>query len=156
MTQTRKKAKPKHVNTKVNTSYTISYTNIRGLQSNFPELQSHILQTKPDVLFVCETGHLNDLGSLRVDGYNDPTKKDDSRHGHGLAIYIKNDFPCSRASSYEDPSLPYMCFRVALLQSTAFIFTLYRPQTDGIAIFDSIAEKIDLILVLMRNLSTTF
>ena len=147
MTQTRKKAKPKNVKTKVNPSYTISYTNIRGLQSNFPELQSHILQTKPDVMFVCETRHLDDLGSLRVDGYGDPIKKDDSRQGHGLAAYIKNDFPCSRASSYEDPSLPYMCFRVALLQSTAFIFTLYRPQTDGVAIFDSIAENIDSVLV---------
>ena len=127
----------------------MSYTNIRGLQSNLPELQSHIQQVKPDFMFVCETGHLDDmrLASVKVDGYNDPIKKDDSRHGHGLAVYVKNGFPCSRAASFEDPLLPYMCFRVALLHSTSFIFTLYRPQTDGVAIFDSIAERIDSILL---------
>ena len=39
-----------------------------------------------------------------------------------------------------------MCFRVALLHNTAFIFTLYRPLTDGVGIFDSIAGKIDSIM----------
>ena len=39
-----------------------------------------------------------------------------------------------------------MCFRIALLHNTAFIFTLYRPHHDGVVIFDSIAEKIDSIL----------
>ena len=61
-------------------------------------------------------------------------------------MYVKEGFPCSRDTTLKDPYLPYMCFRVALLHNTAFIFTLYRPQTDGVGIFDSIAGKIDSIM----------
>ena len=145
----KKKAKPTSQKSNVNPSFTMTYTNIRGLHSNLPELQTYLQQEVPDFMFLCETGHLDDTGlsQFKIDGYNDPIKKDDRRHGHGLAVYIKDGFPCSRATSFEDPSLPFMCFRVALLHTTAYIFTLYRPQTDGVAIFDCIAEKIDSILL---------
>ena len=40
-----------------------------------------------------------------------------------------------------------MCFKVSLLLSTSYVFTLYRPQNDGVSIFESISEKIDTILL---------
>ena len=38
-----------------------------------------------------------------------------------------------------------MCFRVALLHSSAFIFTLYRPHGDGCSVIDHIADQVDKI-----------
>ena len=39
-----------------------------------------------------------------------------------------------------------MCFRMALLHSTTYIFFLYRPQTEGSSVFTSISNQIDNIL----------
>lgn len=36
--------------------YTISYTNVRNLHFNFPEVELHLLLPKPDLLFLSETG----------------------------------------------------------------------------------------------------
>ena len=41
----------------------------------------------------------------------------------------------------------HMCFQLALLHSTAFIFTLYRPQDDGCDVIGKVASQIDKILV---------
>ena len=40
-----------------------------------------------------------------------------------------------------------MCFRMALLHSTTYIFFLYHPQTEGSPVFNSIANQIDDILI---------
>lgn len=46
----------------------------------------------------------------------------------------------------EEPDLPYMCFYVALILSTTFVFALYCPQNEETVIFSDISEKIDNIL----------
>ena len=133
------------------TSFKISYTNIRGLRSNFPEVAAHVEEARPDFFSLCETN----LGSevccddLHLPGYSPIITKDDrlGRQGHGLAVFIKDGLPCGRVAAYEDPELPFLCFRVALVRSTCFIFCLYRPQDDGVIIFDRISDKIDSILL---------
>ena len=147
----KKRYKPNQSKSKVNPFYTISYTNIRGLSGNKSDVATHLQQVRPDFMSICETYDLSGVNveeDYKFDGYNEPIKKDDTmgRFTHGLLVYVKSGFPCSRDTTFEDPLLPYMCFRIALLHNTAFIFTLYRPHHDGVVIFDSIAEKIDSIL----------
>ena len=36
--------------------FTVSYTNIKGLRSNLPEVEAFIEETKPDILSLSETG----------------------------------------------------------------------------------------------------
>ena len=150
-----KSSKPRKAPLTTRPFYSVSYTNIRGLRGNLPEVATHALEEKPDLFFMSETlvktsGKLeepqnevnkNDLPSL--DGYSDPHVK---QQGHGLAAYIKEGFPCSRFAKYELADAPYMCFRVSLVHSTSFIFALYRPQKDGTVIFDQIGQAIDSIL----------
>ena len=64
-----------------------------------------------------------------------------------LAVYTKNGFPCRRASTYEDPSLPYMCFRIAMIQSTAFIFTVYivLKQIELLSLIASLRRQTQLM-----------
>ena len=135
--------------------YSVSYTNIRGLRANLPEVATHAQDERPDLFFMSETlmktpgksedtqsePGKNDLPSL--DGYSEPHVK---QHGHGLAAYIKEGFPCSRFEKFEHTDAPYMCFRISLVHSTSFIFTLYRPQKDGTEIFDQLGQSIDAIL----------
>ena len=64
-----------------------------------------------------------------------------------MGVYIKEGLPCGRDKSHEDTDSSYMCFRLALLNSTSFIFTVYRAQDDGCTVIDKIANQIDKILV---------
>ena len=98
-----KTSKPRKVHLTTRPFYSVSYTNIRGLRGNLPEVATHALEEKPDLFFMSETlvktsGKLekNDLPSLA--GYSDPHVK---QHGHGLAAYVKEGFPCSRFEKYE-------------------------------------------------------
>lgn len=51
-------------------------------------------------------------------------------------------FPCDWDPVTEDPYFPFMYFRVVLVHSISFIFTLYCSQHYGTVMFDKIAEKI--------------
>ena len=42
--------------------------------------------------------------------------------------------------------MPFLCFRLALVQGTSFIFALYRPCDDGVEMMDKIAEMIDSVM----------
>ena len=126
--------------------FNIAFTNIRSLQSNELEVAAYLNNKKPDLFFLCETGLIPD--NFRIPGYSLPISKPDpkQRHGHGLLAFIRDNFPCGRVAKYEDPSMPFLCFRLALVQGTSFIFALYRPCDDGVEMMDKIAEMIDSIM----------
>ena len=129
----------------------ICYTNIRGLRTNFPSVKAFAMNTSPHFIALSETGLDQSISNREFDipGYCPLISKYDplNRQGHGLGVYVKEGFPCGRDTSHEDANSPFMCFRLALLHSTAFIFTLYRPQDDGCDVIDKIASQIDKILV---------
>ena len=102
------KMKSKHTRIQPSSnSFKISYTNIRGLRSNFPEVAAHVEEARPDFFSLCETN----LGSevccddLHLPGYSPIITKDDrlGRQGHGLAVFIKDGLPCGRVAAYENP-----------------------------------------------------
>lgn len=47
---------------------------------------------------------------------------------------------------HENPDFPFMDFQVAFIHSMSFVFIMYCPWDNGIAMFDRIAEKIEDIL----------
>ena len=72
-------------------SLKLSFTNIRGLRSNFVDCESFLESNSPDILALCET-NLDDSivsGSFSVRGYLPLIRKDSSTHMHGLAVYVK-------------------------------------------------------------------
>ena len=141
-----KYAKPTSNRAKVD----ICYSNIRGLRTNLTSLKAFAINANPDFISLSETGLNPSIQNREFDipGYHPLITKHDpqNRHGHGLGVYVKEGFPCGRDASYEDADSPFMCFRLALLHSTAYIFTLYRPQTDGCDVIDKISSQIDKIL----------
>ena len=71
----------------------LSFTNIKGLRSNFAECECE--STSPDILALCET-NLDDS----IDSGNFPVTdclpliwKDSTIHMHGLAVYVKERLP---------------------------------------------------------------
>ena len=73
-------------------SLKFSFTDIRGLHSDFSECKFFLESNSPDILSLCET-NLNDSvgsGNFSVsDGYLPLIREDCVTHMHGLAVYLK-------------------------------------------------------------------
>ena len=130
-------------------SLKLSFTNIRGLRSNFVDCESFLESNSPDILALCETNLDDsiDSGNFSVRGYLPLIRKDSSTHMHGLAVYVKEGLPFARDLSLENSADSYLCFRLALLHSVSYFFFLYRsPSSSLCTVFDSISSNIDEVL----------
>ena len=144
-------SKPKPVSKNTPKPLALTFTNIRGLRTNFSHVESFLTHSSPDILALCET-NLNpsiDSGDFVVDGYLPINRKDSSYHMHGLGIYVRDNLPISRETSLEDSTESFMCFRLSLLHSTSYIFFLYRsPSSQCCSVIDTVSNSIDDALLL--------
>ena len=79
-------------------SLKLSFTNIRGLRSNFVDCESFLESNSPDILVPCETNLDDSIDSrnFSVRGYLPLVRKDSDTHMHGLAVYGKEGLPFAR------------------------------------------------------------
>ena len=72
-------------------SLKLSFTNIRGLRSNFVECESFLESNSPDILALCETNFDDsiDSGSFSVRAYLPIIQEDSLTHMHGLAVFCE-------------------------------------------------------------------
>ena len=89
-------------NFKSHDSLKLSFTNIRGLRSNFVDCESFLESNSPDILALYET-NLDGLACSLYEG--------------------KTSF-CTDVS-LENSADSYLCFRLALLHSVSYSFFLY-------------------------------
>ena len=130
-------------------SVKLSFTNIRGLRSNFVDCESFLESNSPDILALCEINPDDsiDSGNFSVRGYLSLIRKDSSTHMHGLAVYVKEGLPFAWDVSLENSADSYLCFRLALLHSVSYFFFFYRSPSSALCtVFDSISSNIDKIL----------
>ena len=85
-------------------SLKLSFTNIRGLRSNFVDCESFLGSNSPDILALCETDLDDSIDScnfsLRV--YLPLIRKDSGTHMDGLAVYVKEGLSFARDLSLEN------------------------------------------------------
>ena len=87
-------------------SLKLSFTNVRGLLSNFVEYESFLESNSPDIPALYET-NLNDSidsGNFSVTGYLPSIQKDYIIHMHCLAIYAMEELPLVKSAD------SYLCF----------------------------------------------
>ena len=111
-------------NFELHNSLKLSFTNIRGLRSDFVDCESFLESNSPDVLALCETNLDDsiDSGNFSVRGYLPLIVKDSSTHMHGHAVYVKEELPFARDLYLENSADSYLCFRLALLHSVSYFF----------------------------------
>ena len=130
-------------------SLKLSFTNIRGLRSNFVDRESFLESNSPDILALCETNldDTIDSGNFSVRGCLPLIRKDSSTHMYDLVVYAKESLPFARDLSLENSADSCLCFRLALLHSLSYFFFLYRsPSSSLCTVFDSISSNIDEVL----------
>ena len=100
-------------------SLKLSFTNIRGLRSNFVDCESFLESNSPDILALCETnlhGSI-DFGNFFVSGYLPLIQRESSTHIHNLTVYVKEGLPFAQDLSLENCADSCLCVRLALLHS---------------------------------------
>ena len=72
-------------------SLKLSFTNIRGLCSNFVDCESFLQSNSPYIFALCETNFDDSIDSsnFSVRGCLPLIQKDSSTNMHGLAVYVK-------------------------------------------------------------------
>ena len=129
-----------------NLPFTLSFTNIRSLYSNFSSVEAFLANSSPDLLALSETNLSSNFADsdFSIPGYLPIIRKDSSTHMHGLAVYARDTLPISREVHLEKPTEPFMCFRLSLLHSTSYLFFLYRsPSSQDCSVLDSVSQSID-------------
>ena len=141
-------------NFELHNSLKLSFTNIRGLRSNFVDCESFLESNSLDILALCETNLDDsfDSGNFSVTSYLPLIRKDSSTHMHGLAVYVKEGLPFAWDLSLENSADSCLCFRLALLHSVSYFFFLYRPTSSSLCtVFDPISSNIDEVLSINPN-----
>ena len=115
-------------------SLKLSFTNIRGLRSNFADCESFLESNSPDILALCETNLDDsiDSGNFSVRGYLPLIRKDSSTHMHGPAVYVKEGLLFAHNLSLENSADSYLCFRLALLHSVSYFFFLCQSPSSSL------------------------
>ena len=92
-------------------SLKLSFTNIRGLRSNFVDCESFLESNSPNILALCETNLDDsiDSGNFSVRDYLPLIQNGSSCHMHGLAVYVKEGLPF--AQNLEHSADSYLCFQ---------------------------------------------
>ena len=129
-------------------SLKLNFMNIRSLRSNF-NCESFLESDSPDILALCKTNldDSTDSGNFSVRGYLPLIRKDSGTHMHGLAVYVKEGLPFALDLSLENSADSYLCFRLALLHSVSYFFSLCRSPSSALCVvFDSVSSNMDEVL----------
>ena len=123
-----------------------SFSNVRGLRSNYADI-CHFLQTRsPDLLALSETRLDASIpsGEFTPDGYT--MHRLDNAPCHGLALYAKPHLPLFRLGDFEDHQFEFLVFLAPLESRTLVLFFLYRSPSSNCELLDVISDKIDRLL----------
>ena len=133
-------------------SLKLSFTNIRGLHSNFVDCESFLESNSPDILALCETNLDDsiDSGNFSVRGYLPLIRKNSWSWSYAWSHSL-----CQRRNSFwmglipENSADSCWCFRLAVLQSLPYFFFLYWSSSWSLCtVFDSISFNLDEVLLI--------
>ena len=139
-------------NFELHNSLKLSFTNIRGLRSNFVDCESFLESNSPDILALCETNLDDsiDSGHFSVRGYLPLIWKDSNTHMHGLAVYVKEGLPFVWDLSLENSLCRFLfTFSTGFTSlSVLLLFLLLITFFMFVHIFDSVSSNIDEVLLI--------
>ena len=113
-------------NFKSHNSLKLSFTNVRGLRSNFVDCESFLESNSPDIIALCEINLYDstDSGNFSVRGYLTLIQQNSNTHMHVLAVYVKEELSFPRDLSLENSADSSLCFRLSLRHCILLLFHL--------------------------------
>ena len=124
----------------------VLYSNIRGLRSNFRDLQSHARNY--DILFLAETlvSDNKSRAEFLIPGFSGPDfiYRRTTPGAQGMAVYSRSGQPVYRQKNLECSCHEILCFKIYSKFYNVYIFALYRNPGHDDSIYDCLLEGIAL------------
>ena len=124
----------------------VLYSNIRGLRTNFLDLQCH--SRNYDILFLSETLVTSNKAKTEflLPGFDGPQfiYRRSIPNAQGMAVYSRSGLPIYRQKALECSCHELLCFKVYSRYYNVYMFALYRNPNHDDSIYDCILEKIAL------------
>ena len=110
-------------------AFTIHYTNIRGLSSNFTSVEHHIASSFPNILLLSETQVSSDASTdpFQISHYNLISR---FRAKGGVCAYYNTNTPVARLMNLESPNFDAIWLKICLPTTTVIICFCYCPYTN--------------------------
>ena len=124
----------------------LSFSNIRGLRGNFPQVEAFLLSRKPHILALSESKLDSSILTSDVSVPNYLTHRLDSAPSHGLIVYAQESLAITRLQILESTSSQFMALRVCLPRSTHILFFVYRSPASNSDVFVALSDSIDAAL----------
>ena len=104
--------------------FSIDFSNIRGLRSNFSSVEHHLLSSSPDILLLSETQLSANVSSdlFKINNYNLFPR---FRRKGGVCAYCASNVPVTRLVDLESPSFDVIWLKILLDTKCIFICFLY-------------------------------
>jgi len=129
--------------------FTLHFTNIQGLSSNYNYVELHLNQHNP-AIFACNETQVSDVDAFSINGYSLVSM---SILKKGLAIYIRSDIAYSTIPSFHNsnPMFQYMCLKIcAGTQQLFLIFVYISPSIsyqDHVVCLEDLSERMNSLIV---------
>ena len=117
-------------NFELHNSLKLSFTNLRGICSNFVDCKTFLESNPPEIFPLCETNLDDsiDSGNLSVKGNLSVIQKDSSTHMHDLAVFVKDGLPFAWDLSLKSGD-SYLCSQQTFLLSVPYLFSPFQSQS---------------------------
>ena len=122
----------------------LCHLNIKSLRHKIVDLGHVLNQTGIEIVAISETKLCSDFPDVQfqVDGYvYPPYRKDRTKHGGGIMVFVKNDLITKRKQEFESDSVEIISLELTISRKKWIIFSFYRPPKSNIANFFSELSK---------------
>ena len=122
----------------------LCHLNINSLRHKIVDLGHVLNQIGIEIVAISETKLCSDFpdAQFQVDGYvYPPCRKDRTKHGGGIMVFVKNDLITKRKQEFESDSVEIVSLELTISRKKWIIFSFYRPPKSNIANFFSELSK---------------
>ena len=122
-------------------SFSIHYTNIHGLSSNFASVEHHIAASLPNILLLSETQVSGDASTapFQIFHYNLISR---FRLKGGVCAYFNTNTPVARMMTLESPNFDAIWLRICLPTTTVILCFCYCPYSLWLAQLVALGTRI--------------
>ncbi|MCG8048709.1 MAG: hypothetical protein N0E48_24380, partial [Candidatus Thiodiazotropha endolucinida] len=133
-------------------SLSIFYLNIRSFRKKLDFIKENCLDF--DILCFTETHLTNDIptDTLKLEGFNDPYRIDNTAHSGGLLVYISINLLCKRRPELEHISIQSIWTEIKFKDSSLILCNIYRPPNTQVQLWDEFYVSIENALDSCSNL----
>lgn len=135
-------------------NFIISHLNINSVQNKFSEIHEMLQEKLTDCLILSETKLDNSypMTQFQINGYR-LLRRDRTKNGGGLLIYIRDDIPSRHLTHFEPKGLETLCLEFTVGKKKWIMLAAYRPpSSDAVTFCKSMVSTLDLCLQCSDNL----